>query len=114
MLQQPMMRFHRCPRSAALGILLVVLLMGTASVAPGAEVDSVIVVAIDPETGHLLLAKLGIAKYMIPLKVEPDTHVVNSSGKPLPLSDIRVGAEGTIRYTRSPSGQYTVEILVLE
>ena len=109
-----MMRFHGYPRSAALGIMLVVLLCGTASVASGAEVDSVIVVAIDPDAGHLLLAKLGIAKYMIPLKVEPDTRVVNSSGKPLPLSDIRVGAAGTIRYTRSPSGEYTVETLVLE
>ena len=109
-----MKRSHGTPCGAVLCILLIVLLWGTASIAPCAEVDSVIVVAIDPEAGHLLLAKLGIAKYMIPLKVEPDTHVVNSSGKSLALSDIRVGAEGTIRYTRSPSGEYTVETLVLD
>ncbi len=109
-----MERFLANRRSVSLGMLLVMLLWGMTAVVPGAEVDSVIVVAIDPEAGHLLLAKLGIAKYMIPLKVEPDTHVVNSSGKPLALSDIRVGAQGTIRYTRSPSGEYTIETLVLE
>ena len=102
------------PGAFLLGMLLVVLLSGMTTVARGAEVDSVIIVAIDLEAGHLLPAKLGIAKYMIPLKVEPATHVVNSSGKPLALSDIRVGAHGTIRYTRSPSGEYTVESLVLE
>ena len=96
------------------GMLLVVFLCGMTTVAPAAELDAVVVMAINPETGHLLLAKLGIAKYMIPLKVEPGTHVVNSSGKPLALLDIRVGAQGTIRYTRSPSGEYTVETLVLE
>ena len=96
------------------GILLIMLLWGIPSVAPGAEVDSVIVVAIDPEAGHLLLAKLGIAKYMIPLKVNSNSHVVDSLGKPFALSDIRVGAQGTIRYTRSPAGEYTVETLVLD
>ena len=110
----PIWRFLGFPRSAALGILLGVLLWGPASVAPGAELNSVIVAAIDPESGHLLLVKLGIAKYMIPLKVEPDTHVVNSSGQPLALSEIRVRAQGTIRYTRSPSGEYAIETLVLD
>jgi hypothetical protein len=112
--RRPLKCFLGNPRSVSLGILLVMLLWGMTAVAPGAELDSVVVMAIDPEAGHLLLAKLGIAKYMIPLKVEPGTHVVNSSGKPLALSDIRVGAQGTIRYTRSPSGEYTVESLVLE
>lgn len=101
-------------RSVSVGILLVVLLWGMTAVAPGVELDSVIVSAIDHEAGHLLLVKLGIAKYMIPSKVEPEAHVVNSSGKRLALPDIRVGAQGTIRYTRSPSGEYTVEILLLE
>jgi hypothetical protein len=96
------------------GLLLVVFLCGMTAVAGGAEVDSVIVAEIDHEAGYLLLAKLGIAKYMIPLKIEPGSHVVNSSGKPLALSDIRVGARGTIRYTRSPSGEYAVERLVLD
>ena len=97
-----------------LGMLLVVCFCGMTTVARGAELDAVIVMAVDPETGYLLLAKLGIAKYMIPLKVEPGTHVVNSSGKPLAISDIRVGAQGTIRYTRSPSGEYAIETLVLD
>ena len=109
-----MMRFHGYPRSAALGIVLVVLLWGTASVAPGAELDSVIIISIDPEAGHLLLVKRGISKWHIPLTVGPATQVVDSLGKPLALSDIRVGAQGTIRYTRSPSGEYTVETLVIE
>ena len=109
-----MKRFLWSSRAFLLGMLLFVFLCGLTTVARGAEVDSVIVMAIDPEAGHLLLAKLGIAKYMIPLKVEPGTHVVNSSGKPLALSDIRVGAQGTIRYARSPSGEYTVETLILE
>ena len=90
-------RFLVIPRSVYLGILLVALLWGMTAVAPGVELDSVIVMAIDPEAGHLLLTKLGIAKYMIPLKVEPGTHLVDSSGKPVALSDIRVGAQGTIR-----------------
>ncbi len=97
-----------------LGILLFALVQSMATVAPAAELDSVVVMAIDPEAEHLLLAKLGIAKYVIPLKVEPGTYVVNSSGKPLALSDIRVGAQGTIRYTRSPSGECSVESLVLD
>lgn len=101
-------------RAFLLGMLLVVFLCGMTTVTHGAEVDSVIVAEIDHETGYLLLAKLGIAKYMIPLKVEPGTHVVNSSGKPLALSDIRVGAQGTIRYTRRPSGEYAIESLVLK
>jgi len=109
-----MKRFLANRLSVSLGMLLVVLLWGMTAVAPGVELDSVIVSAIDHEAGHLLLVKLGIAKYMIPLKVEPDTHVINSSGKPLALSDIRVGAQGTIRYTRSPSGEYIVETLVLD
>lgn len=109
-----MKRFLANRRSVSLGILLVVLLWGMTAVAPGAEVDSVIVSAIDPEAGYLLLAKLGIAKYMIPLKVEPGTHVVNPSGKPLALSDILVGARGPIRYTRSPSGDTTIKTLVFE
>lgn len=109
-----MKRFLWSSRAFLLGMLLVVFLCGMTTVARGAEVDAVIVTAIDPETGLLLLAKLGIAKYMIPLKVEPGTHVVDSLGKPLALSDIRVGARGTIRYTRSPSGEYSVESLVLD
>ena len=113
-MRRPMERFHWSSRAFLLGMLLVIFLCGLTTVARSAEVDSVIVVAIEPAAGHILLAKLGIAKYMIPLKVEPGTHVVNSSGKPLALSDIRVGAEGTIRYTRSPSGEYTVETLILE
>lgn len=102
------------PRACLLRMLLVVLLLGMTTVAAGSELDSVIVTAIDHETGHVLLAKLGIAKYMIPLKIDPGTHVVNSLGKPLALSDIRVGAQGTIRYTLSPSGEYAIETLVLE
>jgi hypothetical protein len=109
-----MKRFLWSSRAFLLSMLLVVFLCGMTTVVPAAELDSVVVMAIDPEAGHLLLAKLGIAKYMIPLKVEPGTHVVNSSGKPLAPSDIRVGAQGTIRYTRSPSGEYAIEILVLE
>ena len=109
-----MKRFLWSSRTFLLGMLLVVCLCDMTTVARGAELDAVIVMAVDPETGYLLLAKLGIAKYMIPLKVEPGTHVVNSSGKPLALSDIRVGAQGTIRYTRSPSGEYAIETLVLE
>src|SRR3990170_4023405 len=103
----PMKRFLWSSRAFLLGMLLIVFLCGMTTVAQGAELDSVVVMAIDPEAGHLLLAKLGIAKYMIPLKVEPGAHVVNSSGKPLALSDTRVGAQCTIRYTRSPSGEYT-------
>ncbi len=113
-MQRPMKRFLWNSRAFLMGMLLVVFLCGMTTVAAGAELGSVVVMAIDPEAGHLLLAKLGIAKYTIPVKVEPSTHVVNSSGKPLALSDIRVGAQGTIRYTRSPSGEYTIETLVLE
>ncbi len=109
-----MKRFFGNPRSAALVILLVVLLWGTGSVAPGAELDSVIVVSIDPEAGDILLVKRGISKWTIPLKVGPHIPVTDSLGQPLALTDIRVGAEGTIRYTRSPSGDYTVETLVLD
>ena len=109
-----MKRFLWSSRAFLLGMLLVVFLCGMTTVARGAELDAVIIMAIDPETGYLLLAKLGIAKYMIPLKVEPGTRVVDSSGKPLALSDIRLGAQGTIRYTRSPSGEYAIETLVLE
>ncbi len=109
-----MKRFLRSSRAFLPGMLLVVVLCGLTTVAAGAELDSVVVMAIDLEAGHLVLAKMGIAKYMIPLKVEPGTHVVNSSGKPLALSDIRVGAQGTIRYTRSPSGEYVIETLVLD
>ena len=109
-----MKRFLWSSRAFLLGMLLVVCLCGMTTVARGAELDAVIVMAVDPEAGDLMLAKLGIAKYMIPLKVEPGTHVVNSSGKPLALSYIRVGARGTIRYTRSPSGDYAIETLVLE
>lgn len=113
-MRRPMKRFLWSSRAFLLGMLLVVFLCGMTTVAAGAELDSVVVMAIDPEAGHLLLAKLGIAKYMIPLKVEPGTHVVNSSGKPLALSDIRVGAQGTIRYTRSLSGGYAIKTLVLD
>ena len=109
-----MKRFLWSSRAFLLGMLLVVFLCGMTTVARGAELDAVVVMAIDAEAGHLVLVKLGIAKYMIPLKIEPGTHVVNSSGKPLALSDIRVGAQGAIRYTRSPSGEYTVESLVLK
>ncbi len=109
-----MKRFLGISHSVSLGILLVMLLWGMATVARGAELDSVVVIAIDPDAGRLMLVKMGIAKYTIPLKVEPGTRVVDSSGKPLALSDIRVGAQGTIRYTRSPSGEYAVETLVLD
>lgn len=109
-----MKRFPGIPRHVSLGILIVVLVWGIPSLAPATEVDSVIVAAIDPESGHLLLAKLGVAKYMIPLKVASDTLVVTSSGKPLAFSDIRVGSQGTIRYTRSPSGEYAIVTLVLD
>ena len=108
-----MKRFLWSYRAFLPGMLLVACLCGMTTVARGAELDAVIVMAVDPETGYLLPTKLGIAKYMIPLKVEPGTHVVNSSGKPLAISDIRVGAQGTIRYTRSPSGEYAIETLVL-
>jgi len=101
-------------RGVALGVFLIALLLGVTPVVPGAELDAVIVIAIDPEAGDVLLVKRGISKWTIPLKVNPNTHVVDSLGKPPALSDIRVGAEGTIRYTLSPSGEYTVETLVLE
>ena len=110
----PRKRVFWSSRACLLGLLLVVFLCGMTAVARGAEVDSVIVAEIDHETGYLLLAKLGIAKYMIPLKLEPGAHVVNSSGKPLALSDIQVGVQGTIRYTRSPSGEYAIESLALK
>ncbi len=113
-MRRPMERFLKSSHAFLLGMLLVVFLCGMTTVAAGAELDSVVVIAIDPDAGRLMLVKMGIAKYTIPLKVEPGTRVVDSSGKPLALSDIRVGAQGTIRYTRSPSGEYAVETLVLD